>query len=232
VFPLHANELATTAVEVLAKELPSIADGAARARGDAALADLYDLVRERLVRDGRHSAFAAYTTNPANNALVQDVLRQAAETDAAFAADLLVAVRRADRSAPGPFPSSGVRTGDIGSFSGSFTAAGRDIHNSSEKKTTVNTGGVVLLIAGAVAALLVFVFVIKAATADAITADSTCAEFLDADAETQQHAIIKIAREKGVGGAGSPLAPLSIRYDCSSAPDTKVGDIIARSQGF
>ncbi|MES9537810.1 hypothetical protein [Actinomadura sp. NPDC000600] len=229
---MHANELATTAVEVLADELPGIADGAARARGDAALADLYDLVRQRLVRDGRHSAFAAYTMNPRNNALVQDVLRQAAETDAAFAAALLDAVRRAHGSAPGPSRSSGVSTGDIGSVTGSITAAGRDINDNSEKKTTVNTGGVVLLVAGAVAALFVFVFVIKAATADAITADSTCAEFLDADAETQQHAIIKIAREKGVSGAGSPLAPLSIRYDCSSAPDAKVGDIIARSKGF
>ncbi len=76
--------------------LPAIADG------DAALGDLYDLVRGRLVRDGREAAFTAYATNPDNNALVQDLLRHAAETDAAFAAALLDAVDRAQLTAPAP----------------------------------------------------------------------------------------------------------------------------------
>ncbi|NDU71039.1 hypothetical protein GWI34_00150 [Actinomadura sp. DSM 109109] len=230
---MHANELATTAVVVLAAELPGLADGAVRARGDAALADLYDLVRGRLVREGRQSAFAAYTADPRNNALVQDVLRQAAETDGAFAAALRDAVGRAHRSAPSSSSSSSanLRFDSFRGFVGSVTAAGRDIVNNDQKNTTVNTGGLVLLAAGAIAAVLVFVLLARAVTGDAVTADSTCAEFLDADAETQQHAIVRIARDKGVGGAGSPLAPPAIRYSCSSEPDSKVGDVIARFRG-
>lgn len=225
---MHANELATTAVEVLAAQLPGIADGSVRTGGDAALADLYQLVRERLLRDGRQAAFTAYSTNPGNSSLVQDLLRHAAETDAVFAAALRDAVGRAQRAAPA---SSWSSTLSLNNVTGAFTAAGRDITTTNEKKTTVNTGGLVLLAAGAIAALFVFVFIAKAATSDAVTADSTCEEFLDADSETQQHAIIEIAREKDVSGAGSPLAPPAIRYSCSSQPDAKVGDVIARFRG-
>ncbi|MER7541534.1 hypothetical protein ABTW95_00840 [Spirillospora sp. NPDC127506] len=226
---MHANELATTAVEVLAARLPGISDGSVRADGDPALADLYDLVRGRLVRDGRQAAFTAYTTDPGNSSLVQDLLRHAAETDAAFAAALRDAVGRARSAAPASSWSSRVTLSNV--TGRGITAAGRDITTTNEKKTTINTGGLVLLAAGAIAALFVFVFIVKAATSDAITADSTCAEFLDADSETQQHAIIDIAREKGVSGAGSPLAPPAIRYSCSSEPDAKVGDVIARFRG-
>jgi hypothetical protein len=145
---MHADELATTAVAVLGARLPAIADG------DAALGDLYDLVRGRLVRDGREAAFTAYATNPDNNALVQDLLRHAAETDAAFAAALLDAVDRAQRTAPAPPGSSSVSMRNV---SGTITAAGRDITTNNEKKTTIYTGGLILLAAAAIVAVLVFV---------------------------------------------------------------------------
>ena len=222
---MHANQLATTAVEVLAPHLPGIADGAG---GDAALADLYGLVRGRLVRDGRQAAFTAYATDPGNSSLVQDLLRHAAETDPAFAAVLRDAVGRAQRTLP---PSSWSSRVDLRNVSGTVTAAGRDITSTTRKETNVNTGGLVLLAAGAIAALIVLVLIVRAATSDAVTADSTCAEFLDADASTQQHAIVDIAREKDVSGVGSPLAPPAIRYNCSNRPDAKVGDVIAELRG-
>jgi|SRR4051794_16739976 hypothetical protein len=107
---------------------------------------------------------------------------------------------------------------------------GRDQHNN--KKT--NFGGIVAVIAVIVVAIVAIVAgraVYHMVKPSELTAESTCAEFLQAPQDQELSAIRKVGLDKGVGGTGSPLALPAISYDCSSEPDAQLGDVIVKFKG-
>jgi hypothetical protein len=120
------------------------------------------------------------------------------------------------------------------SSAGNIHVTGRDHLTDNSKKSTINTGGVFVALVVIVAVVVGGVFAANKAgelLSTQPTAASTCAQFLDADNGDQQRSLIKIAQEKGVSGAGSPLALPAVQYSCSSNPTAKVGDVIARFRG-
>jgi len=121
---MQSEELATGAVEVLAGMLPAIVDSDVRAGTEAAVSHLYELVRQRLVMDGRPAAFDGFAMNPVNSSLVHDLLRQAIENDPAFADALVDAVDQARRAVP-QSPSTTVNF--HGRNRGPVNVAGRNI---------------------------------------------------------------------------------------------------------
>ncbi|WP_433177555.1 hypothetical protein [Actinoallomurus sp. CA-150999] len=229
---MDAARLAVNAVSILAAHLPELADDAVRAKTDAALGALYDIVGKRLAADGATAAFVDFTKDPDNGRQVGRLLSNAIAADPNYRARLAAAVARAegdDRSRTSV--SQRVSGGTVGNM------IGRDNNVDNSVRRTNNTGGIfVTVVVLAVIALVAYVLYLGGraayrAISQGLSAGSTCAQFLDADQDTEQRAIVKIAASENVGGAGSPLALPAIRYDCSSEPDAKLGAVIAKFRG-
>jgi hypothetical protein len=101
-----------------------------------------------------------------------------------------------------------------------------------QKKKVDHTGRNILL---GLAVVVVVVLLAKIGPAivqytkdGGITADSTCQQFLDADEQTEQQAMVDIADSKGIKGFGFPFALDDIRFQCSNKPGATVGSIIDR----
>ncbi|NUR03234.1 MAG: hypothetical protein HOY79_43995 [Streptomyces sp.] len=106
----------------------------------------------------------------------------------------------------------------------------------SRRTTKNNNGGRYLFAVIVIIAVVVMSFKVVPAISrqlhDAgLSADSTCHEFLDADPQTEQHAIVDIAMAKGLGGFGSPLALPAIQYACSGQPNEHLGTVIQKFAG-
>jgi hypothetical protein len=224
---VNAAELADDAISILAPHLPALKDQAVRAQGGAGLRQLYEMIQQRFSIDGALPAFAAFVADPANDSLARHLLSTAITADPEFGGRLETAVAREESAAR-----SSTSTTQHVSRSKVGTMAGRDVNTN--RNSQVNTGGLfVTIVVVAIVALVAYLGVKAAAKAASpgITADSTCAQFLDADPDTEQRAIVKIAMAEDVTGAGSPLALPAIRYNCSAEPDAKLGDVIAKYRG-
>jgi hypothetical protein len=107
---------------------------------------------------------------------------------------------------------------------------GGNQHNN--KKT--NFGGMVAVIAVIVVAIVAILAgraVYDKVKSNDLTAESTCAQFLQAPQDEELSAIRNIGIEKGVAGTGSPLALPAISYDCSGEPNARLGDVIVKFKG-
>lgn len=177
--------------------------------------------------DGRGQA-AAVTTQ----------LTTRAKTDPGFADEL---VRKAAPRPAGTTQNASATDGGMAmNVGGSLTAKsirnGDNFDNRVSNKK-VSHGGLYMVLA--VVAIVIVVALVKVVPAvvdkvetlakgNTITADSTCQQFLDADEATEQQALVDIAMSKGIAGFGSPLALPEIRYECSSTPNMKIGDVVTR----
>ncbi|WP_067811931.1 hypothetical protein [Actinomadura kijaniata] len=222
---MRGDDTVDGAVKVLSRSLPAIADAGLRARMDADRVRVYELVRGQLVACGGLGAFESFARRPDDDSAVRALLRQAVVRDRAFAEALADAVAKAGSARPHATYSSAHASGKRA------TAVGRDQYN--QRHMRINTGGLVLLAALGIAALVLVFVVLPRLTGAAtrLTGDTTCAEFLQADPAEQQRAIVRIAQERGVGGSGSPLARPAVSYSCSSRPKAKLGEVIADFRG-
>ncbi|MEV4136313.1 hypothetical protein AB0J72_29610 [Dactylosporangium sp. NPDC049742] len=123
---------------------------------------------------------------------------------------------------------AGAQAGNGGSV------VGRDQYNNQRNTKKTQFGGLVAVVAVIVVAIVAILagraIYAKIQSSD-LTAESTCAEFLQAPEDEERSAIRKIGIEKGVGGTGSPLALPAISYACSSHPDMRLGDVIVKFKG-
>ena len=173
-----------------------------------------------------HGQAAAVTTQPTTRA----------KTDPGFADELVrkAAPRPAGTTQNASATDGGMamNVGDGGSVRAK-SITGRD--NITNKK--VSHGGLYMVLA--VVAIVIVIALVKVvpvvvnkvetlAKGNSITADSTCQQFLDVDEATEQQALVDIAMSKGIAGFGSPLALPEIRYECSSTPNMKIGDVVTR----
>ena len=169
-------------------------------------------------------------------AAVTTQLTTRAKTDPGFADELVrkAAPRPAGTTQNASATDGGMamNVGDGGSVRAK-SITGRD--NITNKK--VSHGGLYMVLA--VVAIVIVIALVKVvpvvvnkvetlAKGNSITADSTCQQFLDVDEATEQQALVDIAMSKGIAGFGSPLALPEIRYECSSTPNMKIGDVVTR----
>lgn len=243
---MQSSDTVAQAVTLLA---PLAAGGAAVAQG-VAVKVLGDVVSQRLRRDGQASAWEEFRAHPQNGYALRHYLQQIASQDAEFRRELEAAVAAAlsERSSGGGprtinLTGSGqAQIGDRGdTITGSRVASrGSSYHEGHVYNTTRNRVthkknhfGVLAVIA--VIAVIAVVLLIKglaaAAGGSGLSASSTCTQFLNADEQTQQQALVNIALSKGIGGFGSPLALPEIQYECSSLPTMTLGALIERDKG-
>lgn len=243
---MQSSEIVAHAVTLLA---PLASGGAAVAQGVATRA-LGDLVSQRLQRDGHARAWQAFRAGPGSDDALRRLLYQAVSQDDVFRQDLEAAVaaalgERAGGTGPGTINLSGSGQAQIGNRGDAITGSSRvatrgssyhegDVYNSTRTKVTHKKNHAGAFVALAVVAILVVVFLIKLLTAaggSGLTAGSTCQQFLNADPQTQQQALVDIAMSKGIGGFGSPLALPEIQYECSSEPTMTLGALVERDKG-
>jgi len=107
----------------------------------------------------------------------------------------------------------------------------------SQSNTTKNNHGgrylfaVIVIIAVVVLSFKVVPAISRQLHDAGVSANSTCRQFLDADPQTEQHAIVDIAMAKGLSGFGSPLALPAIQYACSGQPNQQLGTVIQNFAG-
>ncbi|WP_019073488.1 hypothetical protein [Streptomyces hokutonensis] len=253
---MQAGELAAEAVRVLVSHLASAADGGAQLVQGAATRLLSNLVEERLRETGHTQEWGDFTHNPANNSLVEYLLRQEATRDADFRLALGNTVQAARSEVVNGTQVRSINIGgdgdaQIGDRRDSFGENSRVVTGSGsyhEGDVTNNHDGDIYethegrpvgryaMIAVLVLGLMVFAFKVVpdmngGGAGGGLSSSSTCKEFLTADETTEQQAIVEIATDKGLGGFGSPLALPAIRYECSSHPTETLGAVIEQYKG-
>jgi len=234
--------------------LAAAAHGGAGIAQGVAVRALGDLVAERLRRDGHGNAWQEFLRNPQNDSLVRHLLQQALYQDAGFRTRFDEVLRTAARQQPynsgkqiieikGPGEAQIGDRGDMISNSRVATRGGSyhegDINNQNTRITHKKTNNGKSFVLGVVAlvAIVLGVMIIKGiasavgSATSGLTANSTCAQFLNVDPQTQQQALVDIAMSKGIGGFGSPLALPEISYECSSQPAMTLGALIERDKG-
>jgi hypothetical protein len=239
---MQVSDLVTQATAVLSSYMAAIASQGIDAARRVAAEALSQMVAERLRLDGHGSAWDAFARDQQNDSVVQYLLQQSSVKDDNFREKLQDAVMRASSEGNGigqqtvnATGASGVQVGDTVAI-GQGTYHKGDSYNSTNSRTTVKRSANPMVVVGgvAVAAVLALTLIINllgALQGGSLTADSTCRQFLNTDQQTEEQAIVNIAVAKGLGGFGSPLALPAVRYDCSSNPDAKLGDVIQRLKG-
>ncbi|MFF4901866.1 hypothetical protein [Streptomyces sp. NPDC001068] len=250
------QELAAEAVRVLASGLASAADGGAHLVQGAATGLLSNLVEERLRETGHTQEWTDFTRSPANNSLIEYLLRQEAARDADFRLALGDTVRAAKSEVVNGTQVRSINIGgdgdaQIGDRRDTFGDNNRVVTGSGsyhEGDVTHNHDGDTyeshddrpvgryLMIALLVLGLMFLAFkvvpdMIGGGAGSSLSASSSCEEFLAADEPTEQQAMVEIATGKGLGGFGSPLALPAIRYECSSHPTEALGTVIEQYKG-
>lgn len=117
---------------------------------------------------------------------------------------------------------------------GTALQAGGNIVRSGNK---TNYGGILIVIAVAVVLLIVGTgainnFVLPALHGDtsAITADTSCHDYLQATQDERGQAVQRIAVEQQVSGAGSPFLVLNVDSQCGRSLDASLGSVVAGQQ--
>jgi hypothetical protein len=240
---MQSSDAVAQAVTLLA---PLAAKGTVIAQG-VAVKVLGDMVAQRLQRDGQAKAWQDFRSNPQNDSLLRHLLEQALSQDAEFRGRFEAAVAEASRERPraagtNTINSSGPGTAQIGDniTGGRAATHGGSYHeghnyNATRNRVTHKKGqaGVFVAIAVVAAVIVLAVVLVNAlgsSQGSALTAGSTCQQFLNADDQTQQQALVNIALSKGIGGFGSPLALPEIQYECSSEPTMTMGAIVERDR--
>ena len=243
---MQSTEVVTQAISLLAA---AASRGANVAQGVATRA-LGDLVAARMRRDGQGAAWEEFKRNPQNDSLTRHLLTQAALRDTEFRNDLTKAVAAALKA---QVPSSGqqsititgpgnaqignrgdsIRNSRVATRGGSYHEDNR-VSNKKSAGAFVTLGVValvvVVVVVGVLAAKVVPTLISKATQGEGLTAGSTCQQFLNADEQTEQQALVDIAMSKGIGGFGSPLALPEIRFECSSEATMTLGALIERDR--
>jgi hypothetical protein len=232
-------DVAAQAISALTPFLPAIVTGVVDTAEDVAAKTLYTLITEAFRRIGDQSRWDAYTKNPHDSAVVTRVLAAALRGNPEIAQEIERTVtemneRRTDQR--------GASVGGDGNIVGGDYAS--DSHNTSNShnRTTSNSNnqtrhyGGILAVVAVIAVVAIFAIwggskVYESIKGSGLSANSTCAEFLQADQQEELTAIRKIGVAEGVAGVGSPLALPAISYSCSGAPDARLGDIIAKFKG-
>jgi hypothetical protein len=242
---MQLTDLVAQAITVVSSYLAVVAArGIDAAQGVAARA-LAELVGERLRQDGHGSAWEVFARDQRDASLVQYLLQQALESDASFRARFDAAAQQAIAEAGRAVSRAVSATGPGGNQVGDNLAVGGDYvggNVSTTNRTSVEKGinPIVALSGMCVVAVLAVVIIINVIGAllgglkninvkdGGLTADSTCQQFLSANEQTEEQAMVDIALAKGLRGFGSPLALPEVRYDCSSQPNGTVGDVIQK----
>ncbi|MFJ3891637.1 MULTISPECIES: hypothetical protein [unclassified Streptomyces] len=253
---MQVGELAAEAVRVLVSQLASTGAGGAQLVQGAATSLLSNLVEERLRETGHTQEWGAFTSDPANNSLIEYLLRQEADRNADFRLALGDAVRAAKSEVVNGTQVRSISIGGngdaqigdrrdtFGNNSRAVTGSGSyhegdvthnhdgDVYETHEGRPVGRYAMVALLVLG----LMFFAFkvvpdFIGGGAGGGLSASSTCKEFLTADEATEQQAMVNIATDKGLGGFGSPLALPAIRYECSSHPTEALGTVIEQYKG-
>lgn len=162
--------------------------------------------------------------NPVDTALIERLLATALDSRPHLAEDIesVVKVMTNDASYNEADQRNAYAKGDM---------VGRD------KNTTTNHrhGGTIAVVAVVIIAVVALFAggraVYRKIRAAGLTADSTCAEFLQASQTDELAAIRKIGLDEGVAGVGSPLALPAISYSCSGQPTKRLGDVVAEFKG-
>lgn len=241
----QANEIVAQAVSILA----AVASRGANVAQGAATQVLGNVVTARLRRDGQGAAWEEFKRNPRNDSLLRHLLTQAVLHDAEFRNKLARAVAAATKEQPRSsataqtitFTGSGeAQIGNRGdTFKGGRVATrGASYHEDNRVSNKKSSGGFVTLAVVALVVILVVVLAVKVvptlinkvAQGDSLTAGSTCQQFLNADEQTEEQALVNIAMSKGIGGFGSPLALPEIRFECSSEPTMTLGALVERDR--
>lgn len=213
-------ELAASAIAALSPYLPAIAQNAVRSGQNLAARALYDVIASALRRMGEQSAWEAFVHNPADPSTVTKLLAAAARHDPHLTDELDKAVQKLT------YDNSSNRVDQRGAHSRG-DMVGRD------KKTSY--GGPIAILAVVIVAVVALIAGGKAlydkVASSGLSADSTCAQFLQASESDELTAIRKVGVDEGIAGIGSPLALPAISYSCSGEPNARLGDVIAKFKG-
>ncbi|WP_329103743.1 hypothetical protein OG792_27685 [Micromonospora sp. NBC_01699] len=216
--PDHPDPLAGTAIELLTPYLPAIGI-AGVGHGDPAVRSLYETVAARLRALGEAEALAEFVRQPRNNSLVRRLLATAVRDDPAYAAELAAAV-----AAVPP----------VGSQTAASAGPPADAPDRSRSTGTRRLFRRTLLVTLAVSAVAVLVVCLVARNiladlddSGGLTTQSSCAEFRQAPREDRSRALRAIALARGVPELDTPLALTVVTQACASAPDRRLGDVVA-----
>jgi hypothetical protein len=219
---LNQPDLAQEATELLARLVTDALTGTAHAAADR----LFDLVSARLMRRGQSAVVDAFQRSPSSPAARAGLAQRLASelADEQFRHSVQICV---DQSRP----RSDVRiTQQAGRDS---FAAGRDQQIDQSKRTTKNHFGGILIAAVAIVALIALGFGAKAVVANfqepeapPLDANSTCAEFLRADSQTQVAVMKDLYLAAGhADRAGDPFILQNATYSCGQAPNMTLGTL-------
>jgi hypothetical protein len=241
---MESADLLTQAMPILG----AIVTGGAGVVQGVATRVLGDLVIDRLRSDGHGDAWDEYTHSPDNDALVRHLLKQAREQDPTFRSRFDNAVRaaaieqrqQARNNSITVTNGGNAQIGDRGDMITADRVVTRggvyhqgDVRNRvTDKKSS--PGAYVTAVVIVIVVVIALVFGIKALLnhvgGNSLNANSTCQQFLNASAQSQQQALVDIAAAKGIGGFGSPLALPEIQYECSYSPGMTLGSIVERDK--
>jgi hypothetical protein len=244
---MQVDGMVAPAITILSSYMAAMAAGSVEVMQSVAARTLADLVSVRLRQDGHADAWEEFARSQTNGQVVQYLLEQSLEKDSAFRGRFERVVWEAVSEHNQPTQQNISATGPSGSQVGDNVAIGRGSYHKGDVNTTHNQtvkrpANPLLVLAGVVGVIVVAVLVLSligtvlGAIANGIqggglTADSTCQQFLDTDQQTEDQAIVDIAAAKGLKGYGSPLALPAVRYNCSSEPNDKLGDVIEEFRG-
>jgi hypothetical protein len=250
---MQTNDLATQALQILTPYVSVAAGRVVDVAQAVATRAVGDLVSDRLAGTGHADAFEAFAHSPQEHEpVLRYLLVQATESDADFRAQLEQAAEGALAAGAGAalvpvqqtitLRDGNAQIGDRGDTFGDgarvVTGAGRyhegdDVNVVNHDKKPGIGRYALFAVAAAVVVIVVIALKVKPAIdsfvqSAGLSASSSCQDFLDADAATEQQAMVDIATAKGYPGFGSPLALPEIRYECSDSPKATLGSVIDR----
>jgi hypothetical protein len=218
------QDLAATAIATVTPYLWEIGEGVVRI---AAAESLYELIELAFRGAGAEAAWNEYVSDPQSPVVVERILAAALRGDPALTQDIERAVTEVTDNSRQRINTN---QSNAQAHGGGSIVGG----NQNTSHTRHSWGGVVAVIAVvivAVVAILAGKAVYDTVQKSGLDANSTCADFLRADQQTELTALREVGVEKGVSGIGSPLALPAISYACSSEPDALLGDMVVRYKG-